>query len=205
VITGKTYANILKQATNVENASSFGTSAFGALDQIGLAAGAATTFRDLGGRPPSGEAFIPPGSASATSTLPDTPSLEEQPPSILGSLGGLTKSNLGVVRSDWQGAYNALDQAISDAEIFSSKKVTDLARALRDRFRDDYYESVVRQLESLPKDKQPKDIPTLADALVGVPAPPPETYDPALRTKSVDELTEQLVNAAKEDLELNDR
>ena len=53
--------------------------------------------------------------------------------------------NLGVVRKDWQSAYTAPDQAISDAEIVSSKMVIDLARALRDKYRDEYQESVVSE------------------------------------------------------------
>jgi hypothetical protein len=45
----------------------------------------------------------------------------------------------------------------------------------------------------------------LADALVGVPAPPPGGYDAALLNKSTDELTEMFVEAAQDDLELNER
>jgi hypothetical protein len=199
------YATILKQATNVENASGFGASVFGALGAISLGGAG---FRGGADRVMTGPAVT--GLDPSPGERQTVPQLDQPPPSDASVLEGITssfKSNLGVVRNDWQSAYTALDQAISDAEIFSTTKVIDLARALRDKYRDEYYKSVLAQLEALPKDKQEtgSNPGALADALVGVPAPPPEGYDAALLNKSTDELTEMFVEAAQDDLELNER
>jgi hypothetical protein len=194
------YATILKQATNVANASSFNSSAFGAIGQLSLGAGAAKTGQPLTvpADPDSGLSISPGRSPinEAAKEAEDAKAMAE-----MANLQG----NLGVVRNTWQGAYTALDQAISDAEIFSTDKVINLARALRDKYRDEYYRSLLKQLESLSTDKKPGGLdPKLADALVGVAPSPPGSYDPALLSKSTYELTGLFVEAAQDDLELHD-
>lgn len=109
--------------------------------------------------------------------------------------------------SSWQGAYTALDQAISNAEIASDDRVIALARALRDKYRADYYQSVMKNIDdivALYPDPKP-DKAKLADALVGVPADRlPPTYDPGILSKSTDELTAMYADAAKRNLGIVD-
>lgn len=198
------YATILKQATNIRNASTFSASVVGVLDQFGLSQGiakAATAQRQPNGTVPT-KPFSPSGSTGTTSL--DTSS--DASGAMWDKFAGQYQQNLGVVREDWQTAYTALDQAISDAEIVSSKQAIGVARALRDKYRNDYYESVLKQLNLKPNDTQPQlDVPKLADALVGVPIRSPEGYDASLLQKSTQELTEMFIQAAKEDLAFNDR
>ena len=86
---------------------------------------------------------------TARSLVPREDPLSTDAPNTREAMNSQIRSslqrNLGVVRKDWQSAYTAPDQAISDAEIVSSKMVIDLARALRDKYRDEYQESVVSE------------------------------------------------------------
>ncbi len=50
----------------------------------------------------------------------------------------------------WQDAYTALDQAISNAAIAANTKTLDYARALRDKYRDNYFQRVMQKnIESI--------------------------------------------------------
>ncbi|ORB66941.1 hypothetical protein BST47_07700 [Mycolicibacterium tusciae] len=189
------YAAILQQATRLENSGSFSTSAFGALAAAGtLAAGFDRMDHTHAGI-----------ESPATGTTPSG--------SVPPADGGVDKlgdplTSIGGIRDSWQSAYTALDQAISNAEIASTTRVINLAHALRDKYRNDYYESVLAEIDSSfeswpdPKPDRLK----LAELLVGVPAETsPPSYDQALLAKSTDELTTEFVRAAKQDLDLDDQ
>lgn len=106
--------------------------------------------------------------------------------------------------NSWQDAYTALDQAISSSEIAGAADVLNLARALRDKYRDVYYEAVLARIDDAviatypdPKPSRPQ----LADLLVGVPRSTEQTYDPALLRRPVEELRRSFVDAATKNLE----
>ncbi|WP_421841276.1 hypothetical protein [Mycobacterium sp.] len=118
------------------------------------------------------------------------------------------RENLGALRRGWQFQYDSLDRTISESELVVSKRGIELARALRDKYRYEYRQAVIKGLDSLPEEvKQRLDIPSLADAFVGVAAvgAASKRYDPALLNKSTDELTEQLIQVAREAHEGDDR
>jgi hypothetical protein len=189
------YSAIRQQATRLENVRDFSTASVaagfglgGLLSQVGQGMGAV-----LRGIPETGRSW-----EAGTPTA--------------GAVGGYTTSSeipaLAGIRSggnSWEEAYTALDQAISNAEIAGSDNVLNLARALRDKYRSDYRQSILENVDALlagypdPKPDREK----FADALVGVPAETSSpTYDVALLKKSTDELTAMYVDAAKVELEL---
>ncbi|TPG31759.1 hypothetical protein [Mycolicibacterium hodleri] len=201
------YATILQQATRLENASGFSSTAVGALSSLALFG--AATGKGIQDRIGDGESSttVPNRDVLPSSSLPDlgkTNSAQENVKDAMHEgLGGLSD-----IRDSWQSAYTGLDQAISNSEIASSTRAISLARALRDKYRDDYYQSVLSEIDrSLPFFPDPKpDRVKLALSLVGVTVDnAPVTYDKGLLAKSTDELTELYVDAAKADLGLNDR
>lgn len=184
------YATVLQQATRLENAGSFSSSAFGALPYLsGLG------VKEPGAMPPptASGGIGRAGAAEAAAGILD---------------GGSLTKQLGGIRDTWQDAYTAFDQAISNSEIASSEAALDIASALRDKYRADHYASILKSVtDSLPFYPDPKPDPQkLADALVGVPAEKsPPSYPASLLSKSADELRAMYVQAAKTDLDLNDR
>lgn len=195
------YSKILQQATNVQNAGNFTSSAVGAFGLQGTALGVPSAigeakgeiWQELGvleeGGLPRPDAIGAPGSET---------------PYQMNALA----TGIGRVRSSWQDAYSLLDQAISNAEIVASSPVIKYARALRDKYRSDYYAAILKNLEAsfanLPDPKP--NAAEIAEGLVGAPAETgPPRYEANLLWKSADELTSMFVAAAKEDLEFNDR
>jgi hypothetical protein len=111
------------------------------------------------------------------------------------------------VHGPWQDAYTALAQAVSEAEIAASDRTIAAARALRDKYRDAYRQSILSQIDDVRMRLNARfDYPAdedLAEALVGVPAnplPPPNQAD--LMKKTVDQLTQDYRDAVKADLGL---
>lgn len=199
------YDEIRQQLTRLENASDFSKTAVLAGVNLQFATSGLTSAlpRASGGQ----GGFALDSAESEPQALGDllrqsfTPDLSDviRPRSVAG---------LGAVKSTWQDAYTGLDQAISNAEIASSEEVINIARALRDKYRADYFEAILANIDVIiatypdPKPDKLK----LADALVGVPAETgPRSYDAGLLTKSTDDLTAMYVQAAKDDLELDDR
>jgi len=188
------YAAILQQATRLENAGGFSSTAAALGLQFGQIAVAEQALAAQGrGAWPVSDPHQ--GIVSGGNWVINT--------------GAVAGGGNGDFRSTWQDAYTGLDQAISNSEIASSKQAINLARALRDKYRDDYYKSVLASIDkSLPSWPDPKpDRLKLAESLVGVTvdAAAPPTYDVSLLSKSADELTALYVDAAKADLGLDDR
>jgi hypothetical protein len=207
------YAAILQQATRLQNASTFSSTAVGALglpaSALGLAMGGITAKTSPGS--PAEPRNPSTTTGTGASDLDRAVGAEIDAQNNLEMIKGVQElglSGLGDIRDTWQSAYTGLDQAISNSEIASSRPVIVVARALRDKYRNDYYQSVLKQIDatiSFYPDPKPDRL-KLAEALVGVPADQgPPTYDVALLTKSTDELTTMYVQAAKSDLGLDDR
>ncbi|MCP2626513.1 hypothetical protein NLB33_27085 [Mycolicibacterium smegmatis] len=205
------YDEIRQQLTRLENASDFSKTAVLAGVNLPFATSGITTdlsslLSTSGAREPEEEAVdkIKLQVAALTAQTAASKAAQE----ALGGVGTGLRSG-GAVRSTWQDAYTGLDQAISNAEIASSEEVINIARALRDKYRADYLQSILENIDVIidnyPPDRKP-DKKKFADALVGVPAETaPPSYDAALLVKSTDELTAMYVRAAKDDLELDDR
>ncbi|MFA4082664.1 hypothetical protein [Mycobacteroides salmoniphilum] len=111
------------------------------------------------------------------------------------------------VHGPWQEAYTTLAQAVSEVEIAASDQVVSAARALRDKCRDEYRQSILSQIDNVRVRLNTKfDYTTdseFADALVAVPvnpSPPPTQAD--LMKKTIDQLTHDYVDAVKADLGL---
>jgi hypothetical protein len=212
------YAVILQQATRLQNAAGFSSTAASLF-------GTDTYLRDVQKKvqdmqAATGTGASPPPDASGT-TIVTGPALSPAPGPVAAGgdviqTDGFQQSGLSGIRDTWQTAYTGLDQAISNAEIASSAEALNYARALRDKYRDDYFNSILKTIESKPPvppkvpDQKLRHDPTLerllADTLVGVPRDTsPRTYDLALLNDSTDELTKLYVQAAKTDLGLDDR
>ncbi|WP_139825166.1 hypothetical protein [Mycobacterium conspicuum] len=137
----------------------------------------------------------PPPAAPSTPAPTPTPS----PP-------GPGPTTLENVRGRWQDAYGALAQAVSEAEIAASDRAIDCARALRDKYRYDYRQSVLSQIADVRArlhNKYDMTDDMLADALVAVPgnpSPPPNQAE--LMKKSVNDLTTEYRDAVRNDLGL---
>ncbi|WP_155948787.1 hypothetical protein [Mycobacterium sp. URHB0044] len=199
------YSTILQQATRLQNAGTFSTSA--------VAAGIASRLFQQLGVPGTAGPANPPGTNQAKPYAPT--SYQYAPttsrynnPYYTTNPNGDSSAYAPYSGNSWQEAYTGLDQAISNAEIASSQNVINYARALRDRYRNDFYQSILANIDiviaSYPDPKPDRD--KLAKALVGVPADTAlPTYDVALLTKTTDQLTTMYVDAAKADLGLNDR
>lgn len=109
------------------------------------------------------------------------------------------------VHGPWQEAYTTLAQAVSEAEIAASDKVIAAARALRDKYRDEYRKSILSQIDNVRVRLNTKfDYATaeeFADALVAAPVnPSPPSNQTDLMKKSIDQLTQDYVSAVKTDL-----
>jgi hypothetical protein len=204
------YANILQQATRLDNAGTFGASAltaFGASDFLGdlTSAGWANGVAQTGPLP---ERVI---TGPAITSLPPEHVGGQLPPGSptgtdIAGLSGLAKG-IGNVRTSWQTAYTGLDQAISNAQLVASPAVINCARALRDKYRIEYYNEVLKSLGPPPPGTQSPDkqfdAGKIADAIVGVQADTgPPTYDPAWLNESTDQLTARFVQTAQDNLDL---
>lgn len=131
------------------------------------------------------------------------------------------QSPLGSVRNDWQAAYAALDQAIAEAQIVGKCETLNIARALRDKYFDDYTATVHTQLEAIqqaakafqeklpPEQRGPSLEGVTVEQIVGVKKPAPvkcsEGGDDDLTGKTAPQLTEDYVRVTKAELDLNDR
>jgi hypothetical protein len=188
----KEYANILQQATRLQNAGSFSTAAVASGLPLGSLAG------NLGVEK------TPPGDGNpGLAALGGSYGVSGYPYYYDGNYYR-TGSSPAPLGNSWQDAYTGLDQAISNARIASSDEVINIARALRDKYRDDYYQSILANIDAViarfPDPKPDKN--KLADALVGVPAnTSPPSYDVTWRKKSTDELTTMFVKAAQSSLD----
>ncbi|QQG97967.1 hypothetical protein HBE99_14895 [Mycobacteroides chelonae] len=111
------------------------------------------------------------------------------------------------VHGPWQEAYTTLAQAVSEVEIAASDTVILAARALRDKYRDEYRQSILSQIDNVRVRLNQKfdyeNNGDFADALVAVPAnPSPAINQAELMKKTIDQLTQEYVNAVKADLGL---
>ncbi|WP_131536370.1 hypothetical protein [Mycolicibacterium aromaticivorans] len=194
------YSAILQQATRLANAADFSISA--------AAAGMLSFSPTLSDK----NIYSPPDTKSDPSTGPFTG------PQYSGGPFTATEyyaQNFGISNTNhynnpysggsWQDAYTALDQAISNAAIAANTKTLDYARALRDKYRDNYFQRVMQNIESIRRSyPDPKPDPTvLANALVGVPKATPTLAELVLLNKTVDELTAGFTTSAASDLHLN--
>lgn len=201
------YAAILQQATRLENAGSFSSS------------------RATAGLPLLGD-LQNPAAPVITGPSIQNPASEasDMVEGVLGALGPSTSYGAArpyfydgyywrnpplkaAAEGSWQDAYTSLDQAISNAEIVATSDAIEIARALRDRYRNDYRESIMENIDGIvAKFPDPKpDRQKLADAIVGVPADTdPRAYPTELSTKSTDDLKQMYVDKAQEDLNFKD-
>lgn len=204
------YSDILSQATNLGNATEFAGSDLNILGSMGF------------GNYSRGGTAVDSSELQQTLGLVPNVNRYNNPQTQYNNGYGSYASPLGSVRGGWQTAYAALDQVIAEAQIAGSSECLSLARALRDKYRNDYAAKVEAQIAALravadgirdqlpPEQRQPVPAPAplelTVDQVVGVGKPDPAAsgYDPKLLEKSARELTEDYVRATKAELELND-
>lgn len=219
------YSKILSKATDLANATEFAKSNLNILGNVGLPY---SYYFD--------RTYVKPyycdGEYRSAPCDDGAPSVDGRTTSE--HLAGLGQRNpysptypysLGTVRTDWQSAYAALDQAIAEAQIAGKSGTLGLARALRDRYREDYAENIKSQLDSIltamrdvakndqnstsqseKKEMSEEDRKSLVNDIVGVPIPDPAAsgYPQDLLTNDARTLTGKYVKSAKDELDLND-